>query len=167
MQISSLFVGLALLAATAAYVALPFRQKRGNNLNTAQANVVSKSHHQEILLALRDLDFDFKTGKVSEEDYQPLRAQLLVEAAQYVESEKREEEQLEALIQSRRKTKLQDKCEQCGALMEAGQRFCSKCGASVKNQACPSCGKKIRLGDTFCSSCGTKLEVPMGAVPQS
>lgn len=167
MQLSSLFIGFAILAATAAYVMLPFRQKQRNALSTAKATVLSKRRHQEILLALRDLDFDFKTGKVSEEDYYPLRAQLLAEAAQYVESEKQDEEQLEALIQRRRKAKLQNQCEHCGATLEAGQQFCSKCGASVKSAVCPFCGKKIRLGDTFCSSCGTKLEVSTDAVSQS
>ena len=167
MQISALIIGIVLLVATAAYIALPFRQKRHNNLSTSKPAVTSKSRHEEILLALRDLDFDFKTGKVSEEDYQPLRTQLLAEAAQYIESEKKEEEQLEALIQSRRNGKRQNKCEHCGATLEAGQRFCSKCGASVNSESCPSCGKKIRLGDTFCSSCGTKIEIQKEAVPLS
>ena len=167
MQISALIIGMVLLVATAAYIALPFRQKRPNNSSTSKTAVTTKSRHEEILLTLRDLDFDFKTGKVSEEDYQPLRAQLLAEAAQYIESEKKEEEQLEALIQSRRNGKRQNKCEHCGATLEAGQRFCSKCGASVNSESCPSCGKKIRLGDTFCSSCGTKIEVQKEAVPLS
>ena len=167
MQIPALFIGVILLAITTAYIALPFRQKRRNDASASKAMVTSKNRHEEILLALRDLDFDFKTGKVGEEDYQQLRAQLLAEAAQYIESEKKEAEQLEALIQSRRKTRSQNKCEHCGATIEVGQHFCSKCGANTKSVSCPSCGKKVRAGDSFCSSCGTKLEVQVEAVAQS
>jgi len=133
MQISALFIGLILLCAALAYVSLPFWKKRKNtskNLATAQ----SEGGREAVLAALRDLDFDFKTGKVSEEDYQPLRAQLLVQAAQYIEAEKKGDEQLEALIQSRRKNK---------------QR---------PFMPFPSCGNKIHAGDLFCSSCGRKLE---------
>ena len=139
MQISALFIGLILLCAALAYVSLPFWKKRKNtskNLATAQ----SEGGHEAVLAALRDLDFDFKTGKVSEEDYQPLRAQLLVQAAQYIEAEKKAYEQLEALIQSRRKDK------------------------QPLFIPCPTCGNKIHAGDLFCSSCGTKLEVRREAV---
>ena len=139
MQISSLLVGLALLAAALVYVGHPFFEKPRRGAKT-----VSKAGQarESVLSALRDLDFDYKTGKISDEDYQPLRAQLLVEAAQFMQKENKEQEQLEALIQSRRKSQ-------------------------SRQLSCPSCGNKIVLGDTFCSSCGTKLEVRIEAVAQS
>ena len=132
MQISALLIGLALLGGALLYVTLPFRQKPSKVGNSSDASQ-SEGRREEILLAIRDLDFDFKTGKVSEEDYQSLRAQLMSEAARYMESEQKQDDQLEALIQSRR-------------------------NAQPKQDFCPSCGKKIHAGDLFCSSCGTKLE---------
>ena len=141
MQISSLLVGLALLAAALVYVGRPFFEKP-----TKASKTMGKAGQTEacesVLSALRDLDFDYKTGKISEEDYQPLRAQLLAEAAQFMQKENKEQEQLEALIQSRRKSQ-------------------------SRQVSCPSCGNKIVLGDTFCSSCGTKLEVRIEAAAQS
>lgn len=168
MEISSIIIGLLLFGGSVAYVNLPFRQKRLKNTNPSNANTQQKGQREAVLAALRELDFDFKTGKVSEEDYQPLRTQLMAEAAQYIEAEEKEAEQLEALIQSRRKSHKQNlKCEHCEAPVEAGQRFCSKCGSALNHELCPSCGKKIKAGDLFCSSCGNEIQIPMKVVAQS
>ena len=165
MQISALIIGFLLFGAALVLVSRPFWEKRKKSGKDSTTTEVSR--RELVLAALRDLDFDFKTGKVSEEDYQLLRAQLLAEAAQYIESEKNEEEKLEALIQARRKGQQKIKCEHCGAPIEADQHFCAKCGSPVHNELCPSCGKKNRAGDLFCSSCGTKLEVRLEAAVQS
>lgn len=168
MEISSIIIGLALLGASVAYVSLPFRQKRVKNTNAAKAHIESEGQKESVLAAVRDLDFDFKTGKVSEEDYQSLRAQLMAEAAQYIEMEKKGDDQLEEMIQVRRAVKQQgSKCPHCEAPVQAGQRFCSKCGSEVNTELCPSCGRKIQAGDLFCSSCGNKLQMPIEVVAQS
>jgi hypothetical protein len=162
MQISALIIGFILLSAALAFVSRPFWEKRQKGAKGT--TITDADRHKSVLASLRDLEFDFKTGKVSEEDYQPLRAQLLAEAAQYIESEKNEDEKLEVLIQARRKAPPKLKCEHCGAPIEAAQHFCAKCGSPVHNELCPSCGKKNHAGDVFCSSCGTKLEVRLGAM---
>jgi double zinc ribbon protein len=162
MQISALIIGFILLSAALVFVSRPFWEKRKKGTKDSTATLVNR--RESVLAALRDLDFDFKTGKVSEEDYQPLRAQLLVEAAQYIESEKNRDEKLEALIQARRKAPQKIKCQHCDGPIEADQHFCANCGSPVHNELCPSCGRKNRAGDLFCSSCGTKLEVRLGAM---
>jgi len=92
----------------------------------------------------------------------------MAEAAQHIEAEEKDAEQLEALIRTRRTAQQQGvKCEHCDATLEANQRFCSKCGWAVKSQSCPSCGKKIRADDLFCSSCGHKTDIHMEVVTQS
>jgi uncharacterized protein (DUF2249 family) len=165
MQISALLLGFVLAAAALAFVARPFWEKRKKSVKVSAA-FLQHEKREAVLSALRDLDFDFKTGKVSDEDYQPLRAQLIAEAAQYMEFEKQEEEKLEALIKARRnKAQQPQTCEHCGAPMVADQRFCSKCGWSAA-QDCPSCGNKLRAGDLFCSSCGTKIEIRMETAAQ-
>ncbi len=141
MQISSLLIGVALLVVAVYCVSSPLL-KKNKSVVKAASNDAQPGQREAVLSALRDLDFDFKTGKVSEEDYQPLRAQLMVEAAQHMEPDKKDDEQLEALIQSRRKTQ-------------------------SKQASCPACGKKIVLGDLFCSSCGARLEIRVEAVSQS
>jgi predicted nucleic acid-binding Zn ribbon protein len=167
-EIPSIFIGLALLVASLAYVSLPFRRKQLNKANDPIASSQQKGQRESILSALRELDFDFKTGKISDEDYTPLRTRLIVEAAEYIETEEKEEAQLESLIRTRRTAQQQSiRCEHCDAPIKAGQRFCSKCGWAVNSEMCPSCGKKIQAGDLFCSSCGNKIQVSMEVVAQS
>ena len=141
MQISTLLIGVAILFVAVYFVSRPFLENDKKGAKAA-ASSVQPGQREAVFSALRDLDFDFKTGKISEEDYQPLRAQLMVQAAQYLEPDKEVDEQLEALIQSRRKIQ-------------------------SRQVSCPSCGKKIVLGDLFCSSCGTRLEIRVEAVSQS
>jgi uncharacterized protein (DUF2249 family) len=160
MTISSILIGLLLLGASLVFVSLPFQKKPRKGMNGAKAKVQTAERHEAVLSALRELDFDFKTGKVSEEDYTPLRAKLLTEAARYIDQEKNEDDKLEALIQSRRAAHQQGgKCEKCGVSLEADQSSCAKCGTSVNQESCPQCGKKVRAGDFFCTACGASLQV--------
>ena len=49
-------------------------------------------------------------------------------------------------------------CAKCGALLEAGSAFCSRCGAALRVRACLRCGAVVRAGARFCSRCGSQLE---------
>jgi len=53
-----------------------------------------------------------------------------------------------------------DRCRQCGASVEASDRFCGECGYPLGG--CPSCGEPITPGKKFCHSCGHALN---GAAP--
>ena len=142
MEISSIIIGLILLGGSVAYISLPFRQRRRKDTNSSKAPIQQEGQREVVLVALRDLDFDFKTGKVSQEDYKPLRAQLMVEAAQYMEIEKKGDDQLEQMIRA----------------LRAGKQ---------EGARCQHCEAPIRAGDLFCSSCGKRIEIHMGAVAQS
>lgn len=168
MEIPSILIGLMLLGASLVFVSMPFQKKYIKNARTLKPQAQKKEGREVVLSALRDLDFDFKTGKVDVEDYTPLRAQLMAEAAQSIEQEREEDEKLEALIQTRRAAHEQSvKCDECGSSVEANQRFCSECGSPINHESCPQCGKRIRKGDQFCPSCGNSLEVRVEAVVPS
>ena len=167
MEISSIIVGVGLFAVSIVYVILPFRQKRLQSTSTLGTHTSQKGQREAVLSALRELDFDFKTGKISEEDYTPLRTQLMAEAAQYIEAEEKDSDQLEALIRTRRAAQQQSiTCEHCDEPIQTGQRFCSKCGSAISYEQCPSCGKKILADDLFCSSCGRQIQVQMEVAVQ-
>ena len=166
MNIIAILIGLGMLGVSIPFVISPFRQKHTKNAKKTRTRVQFEESRVATLSALRDLDFDHRIGKVIDEDYVPARAQLLAKAAQYIQQQDEENEKLEGLIQNRRASRGAN-CEECGTSLEAGQRFCAKCGKPVNSDACPSCGEKVRSGDLFCPSCGSRLEVQMEAVTQS
>jgi hypothetical protein len=81
---------------------------------------------------------------------------------------------LEALIAQRRQTpaapatdaRLALACHQCGAAVNANDRFCPKCGA-VQTRACPHCGRPASPGDQFCGSCGQRLPAAANGLSQA
>lgn len=165
MELGAIFVGLAMLVAGVPFVVRPFREKRSRRNRYPEAHSNPHEDRQAVLSALRDLDFDFRTGKVSEEDYAALRAQLVTKAATYVQSEESlADEQIEAMIKARKASLSKvRKCTKCGHEVEADSRFCSQCGTAVGDN-CPSCGKPVQEGDLFCTACGTNLEQKVEAV---
>ena len=53
-------------------------------------------------------------------------------------------------------------CKVCGSTVEAGQAFCTKCGADVAENyecECSCCGTKNIAGNRYCSKCGNILGV--------
>jgi class 3 adenylate cyclase/tetratricopeptide (TPR) repeat protein len=46
-------------------------------------------------------------------------------------------------------------CRNCGASLEASDRFCGDCGAALGG--CPNCGEPVPAGKRFCRACGFAL----------
>jgi class 3 adenylate cyclase len=55
------------------------------------------------------------------------------------------------------------KCERCGHLNAADQRFCSMCGAALA-QTCRNCGHANSRESRFCGRCGSALDDELRAV---
>lgn len=126
--------------------------------------------------ALKELEFDYGTGKLSEEDYQELRDQYKAKAVSILkeidEAEARDsiESQIEQAVEelrlgtksSRREEKLAPEvvCSECGVINSLGDKFCSGCGEPLtkpKANVCAECGLDYQKGDKFCSGCGATL----------
>lgn len=137
MAIGSVLFGLALAVLAGVLVADPFLRRGLFNRKAESAS--TRERRRSALLAIRDLDFDFQTGKVLEEDYRVWRARLLEQAARWLTEEERAEsglaEGLEAEVAKVRKA-------------ASGARFC------------PSCGRPQVGGDRFCTDCGQALAQP-------
>lgn len=170
MDVGAVLVGSAVLLLCMPWLAKPFLQKSRLVASAEQLASGSgkqanrKEQRQDILFALRDLDFDFETGKVPEVDYRNLRTQLLVHAASLIPDEKVRDDEIEALIQARREQMdLKITCSKCGELAGSDDRFCPTCGSSIDEASkstdiyCHVCGLKTIPGALFCSHCGTRL----------
>jgi zinc ribbon protein len=95
--------------------------------------------------AIRDLDFDFQTGKVDQQDYAELRQQLEGEAVQILRQldaadslvalDHEIEQQVLALRRHSASTVCgshRDSCSGCGTPLDDGENFCPYCGQAAR-----------------------------------
>ena len=97
------------------------------------------------LLALRDVEYDYVSGKLDEEDYARLKKELSVEALEALETRERELEDrageagaadLEAEIaRARQGLRTGTVCAVCAGENEPGSRFCAHCGTPLGPEA--------------------------------
>ena len=166
MAIGSVLFGLALAVLAGVLVADPFLRR--GIFNRKGKSTSARERRRSALLAIRDLDFDFQTGKVLEADYRVWRARLLEQAARWLTDEGRAESELVEAVEEQvaeiRKSALDARfCPSCGRPQVGGGRSCAACGAPLV-QACARCGAPMRPGDRFCTTCGTALaEAGVGA----
>ena len=133
-------------------VAMPFRA-------VATAMQSANAAEQEAVVALREIEFDRATGKLSDADYGELKTRYTEHAlaamrgggaAAFVD-----EDLAEAAVRSLR-MRLKE-CGDCGPRPEPDAVFCSNCGLYLPG-ACAFCGSAVtEPGSSFCSSCGRQL----------
>ena len=175
MSIAAILVGLALLIITVPIVAGPLlnhQRKEKHPANDGQ-KPMARNLYRQTLRQLGDLDFDHRLGVVNQEDYDSLRGRLLAEAAQArADEENNGEDDLDARIEAAARAyrrRMTEKpaaetlaCHQCGAKMNPGDRFCTRCGSRTSPQ-CPGCGRQVSPADIYCVDCGMSLAVEMKA----
>ncbi len=120
------------------------------------------------LLALKEIEFDRATGKLSDEDYLLLKRQYSNRVLEALDGEAGvargkqagADRVEEIILEARQHRAAQPSCPVCGPRPEAGAMFCSKCGSKLSaagdSGSCPSCGSILEPGAKFCGSCGTR-----------
>jgi hypothetical protein len=174
LEIMAMLSGLMILAAVAFYVGRPLMpSRRGANFGGDSLSLDAK--RESLYTQIRELDLDHATGKVNDEDYARLRADLVAEAAavlkqidgvaQPVPTAAAATGDVEALIAARRKTrsstaaptsvasKLSDA--DAEAAIAARRKTVAPAASELK---CPQCGKPISSDDAFCAKCGAALQ---------
>src|SRR5947208_13581342 len=110
MSIAGIFLLLAFLAGVAVIVIWPLLQATEQPVSSAGSSALSglarlQSEHEALLITIRDLDFDYQTGKLTEEDYRAQREGLVqrgVELLQQIDAQ--QSDLIETAVQARRKT---------------------------------------------------------------
>lgn len=145
MSTLTLIVGGGLLAtAVVLYVLLPIVQGREALLHRTEEESTEEEFRKRIALsALRDVEYDYATGKLDEEDYRRLRGELSVEALRILEDtggeaaagtaaagdEGAPSDPLEAEIARLRQGLEEGRaCRTCARVNPPGSRYCGGCG---------------------------------------
>jgi hypothetical protein len=133
------------------------------------------------LTALKEIEFDRETGKLSDADYEFLKAKYTTAALEALRLESAEPERVEtsddveAIIAAKVRalrsasaaapsdlpvpsTNATRSCSSCGPRPELDAVFCSSCGRPLPSRsACDRCGAALQPNSRFCEACGRQV----------
>ena len=155
----ALIVGTVLAVGALAYVLLPLlagtMTVARRPLRATAAPATNAEH--EAIAALREIEFDRVTGKLSDADYDELRTRYTDRAIQAIRSSApaASVDAAEAAVLAYRARMKQ--CATCGPRPEPDATYCSNCGRFLPG-ACGACGAAVsEPGAAFCTACGREL----------
>jgi Double zinc ribbon len=116
---------------------------------------------EDAIVALREIEFDRATGKLSDADYGELKARYTARALEAMRArgeggaDASPEDLVEATVLAYR-ARLKS-CARCGPRPEPDAIYCSNCGAYL-DEKCAGCGRVVEeSGAAFCAGCGRQL----------
>lgn len=122
--------------------------------------------------ALREIEFDRATGKLSDDDYSELKTRYTSQAIVAMRQQQDiaaggaqstaalapdalSDDEIEAAVRAFRQE--QQGCPTCGPRPEPDALFCSSCGRYLHDR-CAVCGAPVMAADArFCANCGNRL----------
>jgi hypothetical protein len=157
----ALALGTLLAVGALAYVLFPLlfgttaRPVRGI---VAASPAVRPAEH-EAVVALREIEFDRVTGKLSDADYSELKSRYTGRALEAMRTapsgDASADDAAEAAVLAYR-ARLKS-CARCGPRPEPDAVYCSSCGTYLPGK-CEGCGASVEeSGAAFCSHCGRQL----------
>lgn len=159
-------VGEAVLAALLGILALwlvlqPLLRPRSTKIPVYEPLDLDDTPKGIALAALKEIEFDRETGKLSDLDYEFLKTKYTAAAVEALRAEEGGSDDLEDLIAARvRKlrapaSELSPTCSTCGPRPEADAVFCSSCGRTLSAKLpCARCGATLLPSSRFCEACG-------------
>lgn len=159
---TTLLVGTVLALAALGFVLWPlFRDQAAPVPPPLLSTDRSASEHaaaQRAVDALREVEFDRETGKLSDHDYAALRAAYTREALAALRAEDAADvgdDEVEAVVLAYRAR--HPVCVACGPRPEPDAIYCSSCGRWLAGR-CGRCGAEVtEPGARFCAACGGTL----------
>ncbi|MBK8782806.1 MAG: zinc-ribbon domain-containing protein [Anaerolineales bacterium] len=169
MELGSLFLVLAVIVVVGIYLYAPFTS-RARRARTSETHEVSslKAERDRVVNSLQELDFDFKLGKIPEEDYPEQRTALLQKGSTFFASSmnlrlsqllqttwkhaSKKLLPLNARISSEAESQVND--DDLEAMIAARRKEHKSKSAGF----CPKCGKPVLVTDKFCPSCGKAVK---------
>lgn len=168
MQLTALFFTLAILILVAIYLYAPFMERRARRVTQEEHELSAlMAERDRVINSLQELDFDFKLGKIPEEDYPTQRSSLLQRGADILRridsiapqptSAQDADARIEKAIAARRADASVTKAEPSDDDVESMIAARRKVRKEKSSGFCPKCGKPVMVSDRFCPSCGKSL----------
>ena len=178
MDIVVALVGLAIAVIVAAYITQPLIIK--TRVKTAAPESPRDkllAERDALYTTIRDLDFDFQTGKLVEADYRVMREKYTARGVEILKEldalpdlgqlqvrgrKSKVGDEIEAAVQARRQAKArpaQAASEDDIEVAIRARRQSRTAGrpSAVGGRVCPTCGTPFDPADRFCAKCGTAL----------
>ena len=160
--IIALIAGTLLAVGALAFVLYPlfFEPQRVSPRAALRARALSDD---VAVVALREIEFDRATGKLSEADYAQLKELYTRQALATMrgggvasgETSTTADDDVEAAIRAYRAAR--PTCAAHGPRPELDAIFCSECGRYLAG-TCVQCGRRVEeIGARFCAACGHRL----------
>jgi hypothetical protein len=177
MELTAIFFSLAILILVSIYLYAPFMERRARRVTEEEHELSAlMAERDRVINSLQELDFDFKLGKIPEDDYPVQRSSLLQKGADIL----RKIDSLapngtggEGRIRAGAQGDVEKRIEQAIAARRADAALArvavtdddleSMISARRKGRTnksagfCPRCGKPVMVTDRFCPSCGKSL----------
>jgi hypothetical protein len=131
---------IAAAAAGAFFLFAPLRTTARREVEGLSPAAVIRTQREAVYTAIHDLDHDFETAKLEEQDYQAMRSQLRAEAIALL----RAEQEADAKPVS----------------AKGGDSLASAADPQATSEFCPHCGGNVSANWRFCTHCGGNLNPP-------
>jgi hypothetical protein len=168
MELTAIFFSLAVLLLVGIYLYAPFMERRARRVTEEEHELSAlMAERDRVINSLQELDFDFKLGKIPEDDYPLQRTTLLQKGADLLRkidvlapqpvSVQNTEDRLERAIAARRADASVARVEVTDDDIESMISSRRKRRPNKSAGFCPKCGKPVMVTDRFCPSCGKSL----------
>ena len=159
----ALAIGTLLAVAALAYVLYPllFGTATPGARVAPRVAPARQSGEEDAVVALREIEFDRVTGKLSDTDYAELKTRYTRQALETMRASGTAgaptgvDDAAEAAVLAYR-ARIR-RCAHCGPRPEPDAIYCSNCGAYL-DEKCAGCGRVVEeAGAAFCAGCGRQL----------
>lgn len=176
----SVFVGVLLTVLTFAFIVYPFFRQQARLATSTEDDQSQElfSRRDTTYAMLKELEFDYRSGLLTEEDYLDLEARYKRKAVSILKGiddlaksddvEDEIEERVMALRKGKAPVSADDEIERQVLALRKGKAPASASAddeierevatlRQSKGGFCTQCGAKVRATDRFCAKCGTRI----------
>ncbi|HLZ44936.1 MAG TPA: zinc ribbon domain-containing protein [Gemmatimonadales bacterium] len=161
-----LIVGILLAAGAIYYVLLPILRPpteptvAASPTDEGEDPADDMSPQAVALRALKEIEFDRATGKLSDADYAQLKAKYTAAALAAMRGERMSVVRpTSAMAPEAPRTTHEARCPEHGPQPEKDAAFCSQCGRrlAVASGFCVRCGTALESDARYCNRCGARV----------